>query len=423
MLLFGLLGVFLIVAILISMDKLPAVLAIPFMALLFALIGGVPAEDILTNIIAQGTTRLASALIAVIFGAWLGQVMLKTGIAESIIRKAAELGGDKPFPIGVTLVIASAILFTSIRGLGAVIMIGTIVLPIMTSIGIPSAVAACLLLMGISIGNLFNLGTWGFFTNISTVELTDIYPFVVILAGLTAIAILAFFIIEFKRADIKLFWNANVEVASKTTKQTPLISLFTPFVPLIFVLGFKWPIEAALIMGILYAIITTIPGRTIGESINTLTGSLYESFPDVAPAISLMIGIGILLNAVAHPNLNAAISGAMEKVMPTSKFAFILFFGLMAPLALYRGPFNLWGLGSGIVGIMVATDLIPPVAIMAAFLSISQVQYVCDPTNTHNVWSANFTKTNVTQILLKTLPYMWIVAMLGTIIGSMMYLN
>ena len=32
-----------------------------------------------------------------IFGAWFAQVLIQTGIAESVIRSAAELAGDRPF--------------------------------------------------------------------------------------------------------------------------------------------------------------------------------------------------------------------------------------------------------------------------------------------------------------------------------------
>ena len=35
-------------------------------------------------------------LVNVVFGAWFGRVLLATGIADTLIRKTVELGGDKP---------------------------------------------------------------------------------------------------------------------------------------------------------------------------------------------------------------------------------------------------------------------------------------------------------------------------------------
>ena len=40
-------------------------------------------------------------------------------------------------------------------------------------------------------------------------------------------------------------------------------------------------------------------------------------------------------------------------------------------------------------------------------MSTGLVQGVCDPTNTMNVWAADFTKTDVNDILRSTLPYVF----------------
>jgi hypothetical protein len=44
---------------------------------------------------------------------------------------------------------------------------------------------------------------------------------------------------------------------------------------------------------------------------------------------------------------------------------------------------------------------------MAAFLAVGQIQGVCDPTNTHNVWLATFSKSSTEKFLRMTLPYVW----------------
>src|SRR5690554_3906737 len=90
---------FLVLALLMYTRKLPTLLAIPIMAIGIAIISGVPLSgdnSILSSIIEGGVTRLASAYVAVIFGAWLGQIMTQSGISKSIIKFAAELGGDRP---------------------------------------------------------------------------------------------------------------------------------------------------------------------------------------------------------------------------------------------------------------------------------------------------------------------------------------
>ena len=72
--------VFLIFAALMYTQKMPAILALPVMAVLIAAIGGVPLGDILTTVISQGSYRLSSAIAVIFFGAILGQFVNKSGI-------------------------------------------------------------------------------------------------------------------------------------------------------------------------------------------------------------------------------------------------------------------------------------------------------------------------------------------------------
>ena len=66
---------------------------------------------------------------------------MDTGIAATLIRKVVELGGDKPRITMALLCIVTAIIFMSMTGIGPVISIAVIVLPILLSLGIPAPVA------------------------------------------------------------------------------------------------------------------------------------------------------------------------------------------------------------------------------------------------------------------------------------------
>ncbi len=124
--------VFVAVAALMMTKKIPTLLALPLMAILICVIAGVPmfgkdgdGKEIgwLTSVFEAGTVRMGAAIMAVIFGAWLGQLMNKTGVTETIIKKSAELGGDKPLVITLIMSIAVAVLFTTLSGLGSIIMV------------------------------------------------------------------------------------------------------------------------------------------------------------------------------------------------------------------------------------------------------------------------------------------------------------
>jgi hypothetical protein len=98
--------------------------------------------ELITYIFQGGAENWGVMLVNVCFGAWFGRVMLETNVAPTIIRKAVELGGDRPAITCILVNIVTVVLFTSIYGAGGVIAIGIIVLPIMLSLGIPKTVAA-----------------------------------------------------------------------------------------------------------------------------------------------------------------------------------------------------------------------------------------------------------------------------------------
>jgi hypothetical protein len=144
---------------------------------------------------------------------------------------------------------------------------------------------------------------------------------------------------------------------------------------------------------------------------------------DGAPAALLMMGIGMLLNALRLPTVEAALKPIVTALPVQNVWGYILFFGLLSPLALYRGPLNLFGVGIGIYSLMFGLGILPPLALLAAMMSVTQVQNVCDPTNTHNVWIANFTGIRVEEITRAALIPMMIVAVCGLILGAFLFLR
>lgn len=163
---FLILLIFAVFAVLMFTRKVPALLAVPTMAVLIAAVVGTPFADILNNIISAGAIKLAGAYVAVFAGAMLGRVMMQTGIAEGIIKRAAEFGGDKPLVVALGLMLVTAILFTSLTGLGAIIMVGSLVLPVMMSLGVPRKLAGTFFLLAFATGFIFNISLIRFYREI-----------------------------------------------------------------------------------------------------------------------------------------------------------------------------------------------------------------------------------------------------------------
>jgi H+/gluconate symporter-like permease len=83
--------------------------------------GSVDWKTFNNTIIQGGPEGFGPTAVNIMFGSWFGRILIETGIARTIIRKAVELGGDKPTLTTVLLCIVVAGIFTTAYGAGAVV--------------------------------------------------------------------------------------------------------------------------------------------------------------------------------------------------------------------------------------------------------------------------------------------------------------
>ena len=487
--------IFVAAAVLMFLRKLPALLALPLMAIAIASLevvaGRLSFHDLALAVVADGSIRLSEAMVISMFGGMISLLMQKSGIAESFVKKGAELAGDNPLVVAAVMLAIIATLFTTIGGLGAVIMVGTIVLPILASIGVKEYISAGLVLFGISLGGLLNANNWAVYTSVLGLDRAVVSSYALMLFALVAVMGVLFLAVELwrsrvlrlkKRAlvrmsmgavvvvliamvaiwlaplgaalDIQALTEAGVALAFAAcialmvrhairawkepgTAQVHLTSYLVPVVPLVLILVYDVPYVPAFIGGLLYGILATFRKG----SLNLITRSVIDGSASVIPAIVLMIGIGMLLSAILGPSSSgpgaywhaqASVSGPsawpvledmqplLRTVVPESFLGYVLVFTLLGPLALYRGPLNVWGLGYGVGGVLLATG-VDPGAVMGILMSMGIIQGVSDPTNTQNVWLANEVRLDVNVIMWRTLPYSWIVAALGLVIAAVRF--
>ena len=429
---FLILAIFAVFAALMFTRRLPALLALPAMAIATAILVNLPFINILNDVVAAGTIKLAPVYVAVFAGAMMGRVMLQTGIAEAIIKRAAEFGGDKPMVVAFALMLVTAVLFTTLQGLGAIITVGSLVLPILMSLGLPRRLAATLFLLAFGTGFIFNPILFSLYRQLLKIEAdkglpNEVTNFAFALLAVMVVTVVVYSIIAAKRSGEVLFWAVETkeEFFKKNFKRdVPLISLLTPIIPLVLFFGFNYfgikiDFIPAFIIVSLFGVLTTQPKLAI----KNLSAAVVRGVEDGAPAAILMMGIGMLLNALSLPAVKAALEPMIKALPLQSAVSYVLFFGLLSPLALYRGPLNVFGVGIGIFSIMFGAEVLPALALLGAIMSIVQVQNVCDPTNTHNVWIANFTGIRVEELTKQTLLPMMIVCIGGLIIAAILFLR
>jgi len=399
--------VFLILAGLMIARKVPALLAVPVMALAIGAIAGAGPGGV-ADIFAKGSVQLAPTIATLIFGALLSRVVLSTGIAETIVTVAAEFGGDRPLVLALVLCAAVALLFTSVTGLGAIIMIGTIVLPVMMTVGVPRATAATLFLMAFGLGYIFNLAQWKFYTQLFAVDQSIFGAYIYVLAAVQIVVIVAY--VVFRARTTRDYATFAIAGPAPKRRVHP-IALITPILPVLIYKGLGVDATLAFAIAALFGVLVTRPR----DIVQTLVAAWIRGLEDVAPAVILMLGIGMLLYAAKLPVVAAAVSPLIAVIAPRTPPAYVIIFGLLSPLALYRGPLNIYGVGVGVFTVLATMHVLPAVALVAAVMAVVQVQNVCDPTNTQNVWVANFTGVGVDRITRLTLPFQVAVATLAVL--------
>ena len=95
---------------------------------------------------------------------------------------------------------------------------------------------------------------------------------------------------------------------------------------------------------------------------------------------------------------------------------------ILAPLCLYRGPLNLWGLGAGIAALMAGLNILPLNVIMGGFCAVSVMQLLACPTNTHNAWVSSYVGEDVTKVTMTLLPWTYpaiIACLIATLVWFM----
>ncbi len=417
--------------ILMMTDKLPLVICLPAMGIALALVAGIPfisdeGNSVSKTVIQAGSIQLADSYASCFYAAWLGVIMTRTKVTETMVKKGAELGGDKTLAVTIILYIITALLFTTLRGLGSVIMLGSIVLPILMAVGVDKRHAVTIYEFGYITGNTANLSVMNTYSTIAGVELVNLSHFEFILAGLAFCACISYICYHYFHKGKKLAFSAPVEV--KTAEENDyeckgfrgVMAMLTPLIPVILVVGFKCSLIASFLIAMVWIVIWTWKGgwdKHIGMAVK----SAYAGIVDAQHSIGPMIVLGVLTAAVSTQEVRDALMPLAQYLVPKTPLMLILLFGLGAPLGLYRGLWNLWGLGAGMMALMIAMNLVSPWVLLAGFCSTTMFTLICCPTQAGVIWSSSYCGTEVMDHCKRCGLFLWPAAILGTIIGAIMF--
>ncbi len=373
------------------------------------------ATGILGQVFVNGSKAMISSITVAIAGGAFAVLIKKSGLAEGIVKNAAELSGEKPFFVAMTFFVISIIIFTVPMGLGGVILVGSIMLPILMTAGYSGTVSAAILLIGMSTGGCMNVGNWQVYTDIVSgegVSSEEAYRMTV------AIATIGFFVSTILGTIFIYFQSRKLTVRNWGNKEgknwwidedgkvniNPLAYL-APIIPVAIVLGctiagVSFPAEIAIIIGMVWLVIFA-KMRKPGQQ---FTKAFVEGTQSVSGAIVLLIGLGIMLNGFKYATVTPLMESAMAPILGifASPFGMVFGFTLLTPLVLYRGPLNTWGIGAALMPVFIAAGF-PPQAYLAAIYSFGIFQGYGDPTNSQNIWASDFSQVEPFTITRSTI--------------------
>ena len=368
--------------------------------------GSVDWKSINIAIFNDGPLGFGPTAINIIFGSWFGRILVETGIARTIIRKAVELGGDKPAITTILLAIVTSLIFTTAYGVGAVVAIGVIVFPILLSLGIPKPLASASFTMSVGCGLYFNSSLLNQAAGTMTMG-KNVYDF----AGWNRFAFVAFAIhmlsiilmVLIATAKKKKAWAAT-PVANIEGNNVNLLACLTPIIPVTISIAFGVSAILAIVIAVIWALAWTGYFKSWSNLGEVLQKTFYDGVSDVGLVLGFLMFLQMFIKAAGADK--ALLAPIVSGIIPNNLFLIFLVFGLFSFMSLFRGPLTIWGAGAATFAIMAATGSFPLSVLFPLFYiqCCTITTNVC-PTQSWNLWAIGYTKISTKDYMKQTLVY------------------
>ena len=390
------------------------------MAILWAVIGLVPFNVAIKKIFAEPALNYGPTIIYIVFGSWFGRVLVDSGIAPAISAATNKVGKKKPLLAAVLVALVTCLIFVSAYGVGSVIAIGVILLPILLSVGLPRDLALSVFVLSIGAPMYLNVVLYN--------QMKAFFPKAVyggkyLEFGIAAmivqmVAVLIFLFVHRKQIDpAKADENLAIIGAADNAdevKSVPVISYLVPIIPVVMNMLFKWDAVPALTLGTLIAMLLTGQFKDYKHSIQFMNDTIKTAISDIAGLIMFLMALTMFsgaasMNAVRFRPIFAAI-------LPHNTLSLCLAMGILAPLALFRGPLHVWGAGAATAAVLSGIGLFSDALLLPLMYVPTLLAVSTDITQSWNVWGLDYMKVDSKKFLKNGVPVMWIVSIINELL-------
>ncbi len=391
------------------------------MAILWSILGMVPPDQVIQKVFAEPALNYGPTIIYIVFGSWFGRVLVDSGIAPAISEETKKVGKKRPILAGILVILVTALIFVSAYGVGSVIAIGVILLPIMLSVGIPRDVA--LVTFSLSIGAPMYLNVV-LYNQIKAFFPHAVYGgkylvFGALAAGIQIIAVIIFFVMNRKKIDPSKADENLQLIGAENSEQTqsvkiPKIAFIIPVIPVLMNMLFKWDAVPALTLATLLAMLLTGKMKGYKNFVKFLNSTISQSISDIAGLIMFLMAL-IMFSGAAQMDAER-FRPLFAALLPHSHLILVLAMGILAPLALFRGPLHVWGAGAATAAVLSGTGLFNDAFLLPLLYVPSLLAVSTDITQSWNVWGLDFMKVQSKDFLKMGVPLMWIVSIINELL-------
>lgn len=387
--------------------------------------------DIIGNVYQAGPEGYAkSILVNIFFGAFFGRVLIETGIASTLIRKVVELGGDKPKITMVLLCFVVLLCFTSMTGIGPVIAIAVIALPIMQALGIPSSISLFGFMGSIMAGILANVTNFkqyqGILDGMAAGRFADTaydfqmyFPFGALAAGVAFVICMVVCCMALTRHEKSHAWAA-VTPNAQPQADAPVISWISVILPILLVVVCKLQVIPAFFVSAVFALLTCGKLKNGYDKISQLISKLFtDGSVDVAPMIGFLLTLAMFNNVAvfAGPYFEAVIGG----IFPHNALGLTLLMAVLIPAGFFRGPTNLVGCGTAVAVVILGAAADLPVTFLYPLFAVTTIvpQHL-DITQSWVAWGLGYTKVSSKGFMKYTIPVGWVIGVILLVMNYFM---
>jgi GntP family gluconate:H+ symporter len=385
------------------------------MALLWSVIGLVPFDQVVQKVIADPALNYGPTIIYIVFGSWFGRVLVDSGIAGSISAQTERVGRKAPIFATILVVLVTALIFSSAYGVGSVIAIGVILIPILLSIGVPKKVAIPAFTMAIGAPMYINVVLFNqikaFFPSVS-------FSGKYLIFGLAAMGVQLLGVIVFILLNSKSIKNGEIETIDDskqaTFQKTHPITFIIPVLPVALNMFFHWDAIPALLLATIIALLLTGQMKSYKGLVAFINKTVSQAINDISGLIIFLMALVMFAGAATMnvPHFKSMI----EVILPSSPLVLAIAIGILAPLALFRGPLHVWGAGAATAAVLAATGTFQPIFLLPLLYTASIMAVSIDLTQSWNTWALTYSKLETKEYLKMGIPVMWVVSFVNELL-------